>query len=155
SWLRQPGLLRSLRRRYHAWKWRRTFSSYNRVITISDFARQWVRRRWHVDSSVVFPPARVSSATRQPKRPLIASLGRFMPDTKHDVLIEAFKRMCDCGLSDWRLALIGGNSRLGEADPYLTGLRSRARGYPIEIHTDLPGQEVDRLIEGSSLFWHA
>jgi glycosyltransferase involved in cell wall biosynthesis len=155
AWRRQPGPVRALRRHYHAWKWRRTFSSYGLVITISDFARQWVRRRWQVDSTVVFPPARVAGATRRAKHRLIVSLGRFMPDKKHDVLIGAFRRMCDRGLTDWRLALIGGSSRLGEADPYLSALRSSAEGYPIEIQTDLPGEEVNRLIEESSLFWHA
>jgi glycosyltransferase involved in cell wall biosynthesis len=155
AWRRQPGVVRALRRRYHAWKWHRTFSSYDLVITISDFARQWVRRRWQVDSTVVFPPARVAGAAQIAKRRLIVSLGRFMPDKKHDVLVGAFRRMCDRGVSDWHLALIGGSSRLGEADPYLSALRSSAQGYPIEIHTDLPGQEVNRLIEESSLFWHA
>jgi glycosyltransferase involved in cell wall biosynthesis len=155
AWRRQPAPLRALRRRYHAWKWERIFSSYARVIVNSEFTRQWVRHRWRADSAVVFPPSRASTATHPPKRPLIASLGRFMPDKKHGVLIDAFKRMCDRGLGGWRLALIGGHSRLGEADPYLSALRGSAQGYPIEIHASLPGEEVNRLIEESSLFWHA
>jgi hypothetical protein len=114
-----------------------------------------MRRRWQVDSTVVFPPARVAGATQIAKRRLIVSLGRFMPDKKHDLLVRALRQMCDRGLTDWHLALIGGSSRRGEADPYPSTLRSSAEGHPIEIHTDLPGQELNRLVEESSLFWHA
>ena len=98
AWRRQSAPVRALRRAYHAWKWNRVFASYQQVITISQYTREWVRRRWRVESKVVFPPARFGSPTTVAKQPLILSLGRFMPDKKQEVLIACFKRMCDQGL---------------------------------------------------------
>jgi glycosyltransferase involved in cell wall biosynthesis len=155
AWRNQPAPVRALRRYYHAWKWKRVFDSYHMVITISQFTREWVRRRWGVESKVVFPPARIGSPTAVAKQPRILTLGRFMADKKHDALIACFKQMCDQGLQGWRLALLGGSPRQGEADPYLSALRDSARGYPIDILTDLPGHELDRHMAEASLFWHA
>jgi glycosyltransferase involved in cell wall biosynthesis len=78
-----------------------------------------------------------------------------MPDKKQKALIACFKRLCDQGLHGWRLALLGGSPRQGEADFYLSSLRESARGYPIEILTDLAGHELDRRMAEASLFWHA
>ena len=155
SWRRQPAPVRALRRYYHEWKWNKAFSSYSRVIANSQFTREWIRRRWRVDSVVSSPPPRPVGPPSVTKVPLILGLGRFMPDKKHGILIDSFKQMCDRGLEGWRLALIGGSSRQGEVDPYLSELKCSARGYPIEILTDLPGHELNRRISEASLFWHA
>lgn len=155
AWRRQPVPVRALRRWYHARMWESLFAGYHTVITCSLYSRDWIRRWWRVESTVVYPPAHIGGPPTADKRPMILSMGRFMPDKKQDVLINCFKQMCDQGLRDWRLVLIGGSPKQGEADRFVVSLRDSARGYPIEILTDLPGHELERRFGEASLFWHA
>jgi glycosyltransferase involved in cell wall biosynthesis len=155
AWRRQPAAVLALRRWYHARRWDRLFASYPLVIACSRYTQDWIRRWWRVESTVVYPPAGVGRSPTAVKQPLILSLGRFMPDKKQDVLVACFKQMCDQGLRDWRLALVGGSPRQGEAEQFVASLRDSARGYPIEILSDLPGDELGRRLGEASLFWHA
>jgi glycosyltransferase involved in cell wall biosynthesis len=68
----------------------------------SEFARGWMKRRWFSDSTVVYPPCR-DGLTPAVKRPIILAVGRFVPDKKADVLVKAFRTLCDRGLRGWRL----------------------------------------------------
>jgi glycosyltransferase involved in cell wall biosynthesis len=115
-----------------------------------------MKRRWFVDSTVVYPPCRDAIAPAE-KRPIILAVGRFVPDKKADVLVEAFRTLCDQGLRGWELVLAGGlpGSEWEGADSYLENLKQRAQGYPIDLRMDVPGPDLTRLFETAAIFWHA
>jgi glycosyltransferase involved in cell wall biosynthesis len=152
-WTSPRGALRRLYRRY---LWRERFASYHRVLVYSEFARGWTKHRWFIDSTVVYPPCRDGIAPAE-KRPIILAVGRFVPDKKADVLVEAFRTLCDRGLRGWRLVLAGGlpGSEWEGADSYLENLKQRAQGYPIDLRMDVPGPDLARLFETAAIFWHA
>ena len=115
----------------------------------------WLKRRWFIDSTVVHPPSRDGIAP-QSKESTILGVGRFVPDKKADILVEAFRALCDRGLRGWRLVLAGGLDTDWEgAVPYVEGLKQRAAGYPIDLRMDVPGAELRELFQTAAIFWHA
>lgn len=130
------------------------------VICQSDYVRDWVRRYWGVDATVVHPP--VDRPAAEPdlarKERLILSIGRFFAgghSKRHDIMVEAFRRLCDSGLEGWRLALAGSVHRGGPHAGYLESIERLAAGYPVDLHLDVPGAELEDLYARASIYWHA
>src|SRR3954454_4725675 len=44
------------KRLYNRYVWRERFASYHRILANSQFTRTWLKRRWFIDSTVVYPP---------------------------------------------------------------------------------------------------
>ena len=132
---------------------------YDAILTISDYSAQAIARRWGSDRVVVTPPAVPAGRfSRGIAEPLVVSVGRFfdVPDgnTKnHLLMVEAFKTLCDRGVTGWRLALVG-SSDPAHAD-YLRRVASSAQGYPIEILPDVPFDTLRDLYSRASIYWHA
>jgi glycosyltransferase involved in cell wall biosynthesis len=154
DWSRRPSLERAAARLYHAIEWSRRYSTYQLTIANSFFTRRWIRDRWGVDATVVYPPAR-SGFRPGRKEKVILGVGRFNPEKRQDALIAAFRRGCDVGLEGWRLVLAGSYREAAENAEFLRELRRLAEGYPVEIAPNLPGAELNRLFESASIYWHA
>lgn len=139
--------------------YRRWVGSYDLVLANSDFTRQWIQRIWDLPSEVLYPP--VETRTQHPrteKRNRILAIGRFFPgnhNKKHDVLIQAFRRLRREGLEGWELHLVGGKTPVAGTDEYVSRLERMARGEPIHFHFDADRAELEDLLVTSSLFWHA
>jgi glycosyltransferase involved in cell wall biosynthesis len=130
--------------------------SYGAVVSNSSFTSRWVKRRWDVDSEVLFPP--VTMLDRRPKEPIILNVGRFFPaDQGHSKrqleLVEAFRDVVDRGHHDWSLHLVGGCDAKGES--YLAQVREAAAGYPVVVHANAPGADLVELYGRASIYWHA
>ncbi len=132
---------------------------YDAILTISDYAAQAISRRWGSDRVVVAPPAVPDGRfSNDPAEPLILSVGRFFEvadgNTKnHLLMVEAFKTLCDRGVTGWRLALAGSFDS-AHAD-YLRRVEEAAHGYPIDILTDIPFDTLRDLYARTSIYWHA
>ncbi|MEE8129853.1 MAG: glycosyltransferase, partial [Vicinamibacterales bacterium] len=132
---------------------------FDAILTISDYAARAISRRWGSDRVVVAPPA--VPAGRFPRgttERLVLSVGRFfdVPDgnTKnHLLMVEAFKTLCERGVTGWRLALVG-SSDPTHAD-YLRRVTSSAQGFPIEILPDVPFHTLRELYGRAAIYWHA
>lgn len=129
---------------------------YDALVANSDFTQGWVRRLWQRDSTVLHPP--VSMRAAGPKEQVVLGVGRFFPtgqghSKKQLELVQAFRRLVDGGLTGWSLHLAGGCSPSGR--DYLQTVRAAAAGYPVELHVDATGAELDALYARASVFWHA
>jgi glycosyltransferase involved in cell wall biosynthesis len=131
------------------------------VICQSEYVRTWVRRLWNRDSLVVHPPIDVpeSELDWSRKGNLIVSVGRFFAgghNKRHDVLVQAFRDLCDGGLEGWELHLAGSVHQSTSADiEYLERVQQLAGGYPVRLHLDAPREEVQRLYQEAAVYWHA
>jgi glycosyltransferase involved in cell wall biosynthesis len=141
---------------YHRFEWNRRFGTYNLCVTNSNYSRAWLRRRWGMDSAVVYPPVRTGLRLLA-KEPLILSVGAFHHEQhkKHEVTLKAFRDLCDAGLSGWRYVMAGACGQDEQDRSYLAGLRARAEGYPIEVRTNVRGGELKGLLGSSSVLWHS
>lgn len=131
------------------------------VICQSEYTRGWVRRLWDRDSLVVHPPIDVPAD--EPnwvyKRQRIVSVGRFFAgghNKRHDLMVAAFRELCDAGLKGWELHLAGSIQRGNPADvDYLGRVMEMTRGYPVHVHPDAPRELVEELYRTAAIYWHA
>jgi glycosyltransferase involved in cell wall biosynthesis len=132
--------------------------TYSAIWSISEYTTKWIWRYWKRDSSILYPPVNVESYTAGEKRPQILNVGRFFAgnhNKKHLVMVDAFKRMVDQGLTGWTLHLAGGVSPGEEHKAYLDSVFEQASHYPITIHPDIPYAELSALYSNSAIYWHA
>lgn len=131
-------------------------TSYGALVANSRFTQDWIERWWDAESEVLHPP--VTMQTPGEKRPTILNVGRFFPgdhghSKKQLEMVRAFRTLCDRGVEGWTLHLAGGCSAEGES--YVRRVRDAARGYPVEVHVNVPGAELRRLYASASIYWHA
>jgi len=133
---------------------------YSEIVCYSEYVRGWVREYWDREATVVHPPVEVPAA--EPawglKERIVLSVGRFFATAhskRQDVMVEAFKALCDAGLSGWELHLAGGVHRDAEHAGYYRRVLAAAAGYPIHVHADVAPKELEDLYARASLYWHA
>jgi len=139
----------------------REVDDFDRVICQSQYVRTWVERLWHRDALVVNPPIDVPD--EQPdwprKRNTILTVGRFFAgghSKRHDLMVQAFRELCDSGLQDWELHVAGSVHSTTDADVrYLDAVRQLASGYPVFLHEHASRDEVMQLYREASIYWHA
>ncbi len=132
--------------------------SWDVRVCPSTFVRDWVRKRWASECDVLHPPAETESCRALPKEPVILTAGRFYatgPTKKHAVMVRAFRDLCDSGLEGWRLVVAGGTHPRPDHLQYLQEVRDLARGYPIDVLTDLGFRDILPLYGRASIYWHA
>ncbi|MEM3522934.1 MAG: glycosyltransferase, partial [Candidatus Bathyarchaeia archaeon] len=150
---------------YTKWWQKLNLNTYDRIYVISEFTKYWTRKRLCAKTDVLVPdvtlPLKLSSQERDKivsfKKNIILNVGRFFTGSLHekrqDVLIEAFKQMCDDGLIGWELHLAG--SVVPEDQPYLKYLQNLARDYPIFFHVNLSFSDISELYKIAKVYWHA
>lgn len=147
---RSLGPLRELRRS-------RFLANYFPVV-YSNYVREWTEHRWHIDSSVVAPPIDRGEYDPSRKEPMILSIGRFsnwFGARKHqDALIDAYRSLPERVRQSWKLVLAGGTEGDLLGKRYLKDLRGRAAGYDIEFAVNVSQDDLTRLKEKASIFWH-
>ena len=133
--------------------------SYDQVLSISQYTRQWVQRYWNSPSELLFPPIHTEAILAGEKRDQILSVGRFFAtgrghSKKQLEMVQAFVEAQRRGeLAGWEYHLVGGCSR--EDEPYLDQVRRAGAGHPVHIHANAPRSLVNNLFATSKLFWHA
>ena len=130
--------------------------SYGLVVANSQFTRRWIDSYWSHDSEVLYPPVTMHAAGA--KEQVILHVGRFFPSDKgHSKkqleLVQAFRRLHDRGAGGWTLHLVGGCSEAGRS--YLDEVRALALGYPVELHVNASGDELEALYASAAIYWHA
>jgi glycosyltransferase involved in cell wall biosynthesis len=132
--------------------WRRHLATYGTKVCYSRFAQGWIRRRWGVDAAILAPP--VERFAPGAKANTILSVGRFFSvghGKKHQVMIEAFKKLIERGLTGWELHLAGSVN-----DPaYYRQLEKDAAGSPVHFHPDCPHAALAALYGRAKIYWHA
>ena len=68
-------------------------------------------------------------------------------------LVEAFRRLVESGVDDWRLVIIGGCQ--SKDREYAMAVRRAAAGLPVEVRLSAPKSVVDDHLARASLYWHA
>ncbi|MBO0727625.1 MAG: glycosyltransferase family 4 protein [Acidimicrobiaceae bacterium] len=139
----------------------RGVDDFDLVVCQSDYVRHWVARRWHRDAAVVNPPIDVPEEDPDwaRKQQMILGVGRFFTkghSKRQDLMVRVFRELCDDGLTGWTLQLVGGLQRDHPEDvAFFDRVTELAKGYPVDIHTDISGAELRDAYQRASIFWHA
>ena len=141
---------------FHRLEWKLRFNNYQLCIVNSHYTKSWLKRLWGLDSTVVYPPLR-RGLEPDLKEPMLLSIGAFhgAEHKKHEVMLRAFRDLCDAGLRGWRYVLVGA-SGIGEDDrKYVNNLRELVADYPVEIQINATGLELTSLLKRASVVWHS
>lgn len=153
---RLPPWKRLRHRAYYEWEWRRRLATYQRRCAISEFSREWTRRRWMLDSEIMYPPVDTEAITSA-KEPLILSVGRFstMAHTKKQMEMMCAFRDITRDLPDWTYATVGGLNTRAENHEYFDRVRTSGVGYPTVVEANVDRARVKDLLGRGRIFWHA
>jgi glycosyltransferase involved in cell wall biosynthesis len=140
--------------------WARELGNFDSVVCYSEFVRDWIKTYWERDAKVIAPPIDIPAEAPKwnTKQPMILSVGRFFSgghSKRQDVLVRAFREMCDAGLRGWELHLAGAVHRDAQNAQYFDSIRTAGRDYPIVFHPDCSYSELQALYRDASVFWHA
>lgn len=134
-------------------------ASYDLILANSKFTRKWIRRYWNLESAVLYPPVSNDvGKIHAHKKKWICSLGRFFTlghGKRQEVLIDAFRKLYDQGLTDWELHLMGGVGDEPSTHRFMDILKAKAKGYPVIFHLNVPKVEVMEVLSTSRIYWHA
>ncbi|HAV15460.1 MAG TPA: hypothetical protein DCX25_03955 [Candidatus Pacebacteria bacterium] len=133
--------------------------SYDRVVAISKFSQDWIRRYWGVNSDLLYPPVDVKTfVPAKKKKNIIVHVGRFFVgghSKKQLDMTRVFKRLIDQGLKGWELHFVGGIAEGGIHRKYVETIYEETQEYPIFLHTNAPFDEVRMLLSEAKIYWHA
>jgi glycosyltransferase involved in cell wall biosynthesis len=151
-------LWKQLRHRaYYEVEWRRRLATYPRRAAISQFAREWTRRRWRFDPDVIYPPVDID-LPQGPKEPIVLSVGRFstMAHTKKQLeMMQIFSQLHRSGLGRWRYACVGGLNTRDENHAYFERVRELGRPHSAIVEANLSRERLRQLFGAARVYWHA
>jgi len=135
--------------------------TYNKIITISEYSKKWIKKLWGSESAILFPPVDIDSFKVGKKEKIILSVGRFFPEhhnKKQLELAQTFKQILEQYSDEMRgytLYLVGGVGGRADHLEYVEKIRAASKNYPIEIITNIGWGELVELFARSYIFWHA
>jgi glycosyltransferase involved in cell wall biosynthesis len=132
------------------------FFRIKEIVCNSEFTKKIIDDEYGVTSVVIYPPVDTLGIRPKRKENLILNVGRFsqiLQNKGQDVLIKAFQKMYDGGLSDWKLILAGG-VEVGVGNS-IKDLRKLSQSYPIEIIESPDFKTIKDLYGRSKIFWSA
>ena len=131
-------------------------SFWQTKLVYSDYVKNYIDKWWAVRSTVFPPSINTTDFNIGPKSNLILSVGRFFPlphSKKQEVLVNAFKILCQKGLRGWKLILAGGVDEQGKK--YLDGVKEKAEGLPVEFYPNATREKLLELYSRAKFYWHA
>lgn len=134
------------------------FSRIDKVICNSKFTKEFIDKKFGINSEVIFPPIG-SVSEKSEKENIILTVGRLgelesgKTFKKHEFLIEVFKKMIDGGFAGFRFVIA---ISYKEKDKHLLEKMKELIGkYPIEVMENVEFKRIEKLYAKSKIYWHA
>jgi GT2 family glycosyltransferase/glycosyltransferase involved in cell wall biosynthesis len=130
------------------------YAAKYRFSANSQYTADWIKAEWDIAAPVLYVPiGREFYQTR--KRNLIMHVSRIsrptpLADKGHTAIIRTFQALCDAGLENWELAMVGSI----EDAPYLAQLQAQAQGFPVRFYANPPDSVVRDLYAQAAFYWH-
>jgi glycosyltransferase involved in cell wall biosynthesis len=146
-------------RRYQRFEWKKRMEGYQVATAISEFSRDWTRRRWDIDSTIIYPPVD-NHFKHVPKKNLLLSVGRFAlegeghPKRQREML-TAYRELQE-RLPGWEYHTVGPLRDTRAHREFFESLKSEAaQCRSVMVREALSRDELKSLFEHASIFWHA
>src|SRR5258708_785586 len=126
-----------------------------RIICYSEFVKKFLDKTFSIKATVL-PPVVDSVKKDLKKQDVILTVGRFtkaVNTKKQEVLIDAFKKLYDQGLTNWTLIIVG--SVLPSDANYVEELKKKSKNYPIKILANISFGDLVNYYNKAKIYWHA
>lgn len=129
------------------------------IICNSEYTKKYIDRKFHVNSTVLYPPVDLPEKKETKKEHLILNLGRMgirasgSSYKKQEILRDAFKQMVKDGLKGWELVFIVNvtDQEQDVAQEFITSVKD----FPIKVIVNPDMETVKDYYQKASLYWHA
>ncbi|KKQ31655.1 MAG: hypothetical protein US68_C0030G0001 [Candidatus Shapirobacteria bacterium GW2011_GWE1_38_10] len=132
---------------------------FDLIFANSSFTQKWIKKYWNTPSTVLYPPVSLIKSNKKIiKNNQICSVGRFFTlghGKKQEIMVNAFKQLCDKGLKEWELHLAGGLGNEESSQNFMKELQNQSKGYPIFFHINCSRKEIENIYLSSKIYWHA
>jgi glycosyltransferase involved in cell wall biosynthesis len=134
--------------------------SYNKIITISNFCKVWIKKYWGLNSIVLYPPVNTDNFhSSKNKKNIILHVGRFFitgHSKKQLDLVKVFKQIVNKhNIQDWELHFVGSVEEGENHRRYYEKVVSQSIDYPVVFHKDISFTQLQKLFSESKIYWHA
>jgi glycosyltransferase involved in cell wall biosynthesis len=135
--------------------------TYDRIISISAYSRNWMEKLWKTESEILYPPVDTEMFYCAKKQKIIISVGRFFPqhhNKKQLELAQNFISLYESNrdiMSGYRLVLAGGVENISDHLEYVRKIKELGKGYPIEVLTNISWEKLRETFSEALIFWHA
>lgn len=142
-------------------KLRLKLSRVEQIICNSAFTKSFIDRKFHKNSTILFPPITIHKTKEIKKENIVLHVGRFSGNKqegtnykKQDVMIDVFKDMVDRKRhKDWKFVMIISVMEQ-DRDMYET-LKRKAKGYPIVFVEGVSNETLWEYYQKAKIYWHA
>jgi glycosyltransferase involved in cell wall biosynthesis len=144
------------KRAYHRWEWKQRLAGYQHKVAISQFSKEWAKRRWGIECEVIYPPVETKFELAE-KADLILSVGRFATQghsKKQLEMLGAFNALTD-EMREWEYSCVGGVEDSAAGLAYFEQATSLSRNSRAHIEANIGRDRLKRLYQRSKVFWHA
>ena len=132
---------------------------FSKIICNSQFTARFYQNSLPSKIKVLYPPVDVDKfEVSEKKENIILSVGRFdniLNAKKQDVLIDAFKKLSEEKIGNWKLVLAGGSLSDPDRNSYLKYLKEKAKGFSIEFVINPSFDKLKEIYSKSKIYWHA
>lgn len=129
------------------------------VLVNSEFTKHFIDRKFHINSTVLYPPLNLPEIKPRKKEKIILNVGRFgirnagSSYKKQEVLAKTFQEMVEKGLKDWELVFIMSVSE-GEQEK-AEAFAEIYKKFPIKLFINPDLSVVSEMYNKASIYWHA
>ncbi len=131
-----------------------------KIIVNSHFTKDYIDKTFSKKSIVLYPPVTIQR-NYDPKKKMnkILNVGRFGINQagssfkKQDTLADTFLKMCDSGLSGWKLIFV--MSLMDKDKESFEKFREKYSKYPITFLVNPSNDDLWNEYENASIYWHA
>lgn len=134
--------------------------TYHKIIAISEYSKNWIKKLWGRDSVLLFPPVDVESFKVDSKEKIILSVGRFFPEHHNKKQLELAKVFIELlndyprVMNGYTLYLIGGVEERREHLEYVEKIKNISKNYPVKIITNIEWDKLLDIFSRAEIFWH-
>jgi len=130
------------------------------IIVNSQFTKDHIDKTFSKKSIVLYPPVSIQKKyDPKKKKNRILNVGRFGINQagssfkKQDILADTFLKMCDAGLTDWKLIFV--MSMMDKDKEAFEKFKEKYKGYPISFLVNPSNSDLWDEYENASIYWHA
>lgn len=134
---------------------RAKFLKISKILCYSRYVKTFLDKAFPLKAIILSPSVNMIQEDNIKKEDVILTVGRFtkaINTKKHEVLIDAFKKMCMDGLWGWQFVVIG--SVLQSDKDFVRQLVQRAKGYPIHILENISYSNLVNHYKKAKIYWH-
>jgi GT2 family glycosyltransferase len=131
------------------------YSRFVRDHLLAELEKQEMKA---IPIEILHPPIRAIARNNAAKQKMILNVGRFFSgehEKKQLVLVETFKKLISDGLNGYELHLAGGVQPGPQHFAYFEKIQKAGEGFPVYLHPDISYEELFRLYQSASIYWHA